>query len=355
LEHCWPAYSQWSATGINLGQTGVLLFFVISGFIIPASLSQGGSQARFWLRRFFRLFPLYWTVIACAWVTGFNRLGAQGPAAWLVNLTMLQGFVGLPNAVGVFWTLQWELLIYLVTAVLFATGALKRPVMLIWLVIGFYLASGLIWRPLVLGKPFYLGGNLWFVTAPFFGMAFECHVSGRLSRRGLHWFLACFYVGIPLIFAVNSFLLPQQHSAHREFRYLCGNWLFAYSGFALLMAVRERFKPGLLAWLGEISYSIYLVHLLVLALLLQLSFPTWTLLPLLFGGTLALAALTFRWIEQPGIMLGRALEKRWLKPAAPSNALLADVIIRQAHSMPASSPCSAPGGDAGPTRGLDRV
>src|SRR6266480_3962126 len=50
-----------------LGRTGVLLFLVVSGFIIPASLEQGGSNARFWLRRFFRLFPLYWASIALAY------------------------------------------------------------------------------------------------------------------------------------------------------------------------------------------------------------------------------------------------------------------------------------------------
>ena len=50
----------------NLGKAGVLLFLLISGFIIPASLEQGGSNTRFWLRRFCRLFPAYWLSIAVA-------------------------------------------------------------------------------------------------------------------------------------------------------------------------------------------------------------------------------------------------------------------------------------------------
>src|SRR6516164_7357042 len=88
LEHCLPGYLQWSLPRINLGQTGVLLFFVISGFIIPASLQQGGSQARFWLRRLFRLFPLYWASIALAYAS--HRAGLLGTLPggagdWLLN------------------------------------------------------------------------------------------------------------------------------------------------------------------------------------------------------------------------------------------------------------------------------
>jgi peptidoglycan/LPS O-acetylase OafA/YrhL len=348
LELCWPAYRHWSLHRINFGQIGVLLFFVISGFIIPASLNQGGSQARFWLRRFFRLFPLYWTVIACAWLLslaiGCNPVGAvtDRPSIWLVNLTMLQGFVGVPHALEVFWTLQFELLIYLVSAALFASGALKRPMVVVWLVLGFDLADGLFWHPVVLGEGFAMGARFFRTMAPFFGVAFECYLSGRLSRTWFLRFLACFFGGIPLLFAVNSLLLPQQHYMQEQFWRLCGSWLFSFGGFALLVAVRDRFQPGALAWLGRVSYSVYLVHPLVLAPLCTSGLPTWTFLPLLFAGTLALSALTFQWIEQPGILLGRALENRWLTPLGPRNAVLADVLIRQAQSKPTSSPWSAP-------------
>src|SRR5947209_2434707 len=92
----------------SLGKIGVILFLVISGFIIPVSLEQGGSNARFWLRRFFRLFPAYWLSILLAYLStrcGRAVTGVQG-WDWLVNLTMLEGFFGRPLVCGVFWTLQ---------------------------------------------------------------------------------------------------------------------------------------------------------------------------------------------------------------------------------------------------------
>jgi peptidoglycan/LPS O-acetylase OafA/YrhL len=80
LEHalhvCVPPFGEWSARHhVHLGRIGVLLFLTISGFIIPHSLQQGGSNARFWLRRFFRLFPAYWVCVLFAFL--YARLGGQ--------------------------------------------------------------------------------------------------------------------------------------------------------------------------------------------------------------------------------------------------------------------------------------
>src|SRR5581483_1243341 len=96
LEMTWPGYTEWSLVHVNLGKIGVLLFLLVSGFIIPVSLEAGGSNARFWLRRFFRLYPAYWLSILLTY--GYCRgWGAPWPVhdarTWLVNLTMLQGFL----------------------------------------------------------------------------------------------------------------------------------------------------------------------------------------------------------------------------------------------------------------------
>src|SRR5947207_2536369 len=53
LRDCLPGYIAWTRDHVDLGYIGVLLFLLVSGFIIPVSLDQGGSNARFWLRRLF--------------------------------------------------------------------------------------------------------------------------------------------------------------------------------------------------------------------------------------------------------------------------------------------------------------
>ena len=46
------------------GLYGVLVFFLVSGYIVPASLERKGSVRNFWLSRLFRLFPLFVFAIA---------------------------------------------------------------------------------------------------------------------------------------------------------------------------------------------------------------------------------------------------------------------------------------------------
>jgi peptidoglycan/LPS O-acetylase OafA/YrhL len=41
------------------GQYGVFVFFLVSGYIVPASLERRGSVRGFWVSRVFRLYPLY--------------------------------------------------------------------------------------------------------------------------------------------------------------------------------------------------------------------------------------------------------------------------------------------------------
>jgi len=47
--------SEW----LHAGPAGVMLFFLVSGYIIPASLERHGSLRAFWISRGCRLFPLY--------------------------------------------------------------------------------------------------------------------------------------------------------------------------------------------------------------------------------------------------------------------------------------------------------
>src|SRR5215207_1738082 len=51
-----------SAEWLHAGTAGVMLFFLVSGYIIPASLERHGDLRAFWVSRFGRLLPLYLAV-----------------------------------------------------------------------------------------------------------------------------------------------------------------------------------------------------------------------------------------------------------------------------------------------------
>lgn len=90
-------------------------------------------------------------------------------------------------------------------------------------------------------------------------------------------------------------------------------WAAAYVVFAVAILGRNRWQPGPLVWCGRISYSLYLIHPLVL----DFVHPAWLPPPVALGATVAAAAMTYYLVERSGIDLGSALERRWLPVRAP--------------------------------------
>ena len=96
------------------GYLGVDIFFMVSGFVILLTASRRGPIS-FIISRISRLYPAYWI---CATTTFFFAIFF--PIAnydlvftdYLVNLTMLQGFLGFHHIDGSYWTLMIELQFY---------------------------------------------------------------------------------------------------------------------------------------------------------------------------------------------------------------------------------------------------
>ena len=122
----------WSET-IDFGQYGVLLFFLVSGFVIAMSFDRYRDAGRFWIGRLFRLYPVF--IVTCLGMlallaTGFRpsrdfTVGDPVTAA-LSHLTMLTEFTTRRQLVGVFWTLSYEMVFYLVFSALFVLGLQRR-------------------------------------------------------------------------------------------------------------------------------------------------------------------------------------------------------------------------------------
>jgi peptidoglycan/LPS O-acetylase OafA/YrhL len=110
---------------IPLGGLAVRLFFVLSGFLITgillscrAHVEQRNSTAwriarQFYVRRFLRIFPLYYFVIACAVLLDFGN--ARQDCIWLLTYgtNILVSINGSWNAFGHFWSLAVEEHFYL--------------------------------------------------------------------------------------------------------------------------------------------------------------------------------------------------------------------------------------------------
>jgi len=101
---------------VHGGGAGVIVFFLVSGYIITHVL-QTEQTADFLIKRFFRIYPLY--VFAAVGEYTALALGGRAPelSTLLLQLTLMGDFFGAPYALnGVEWTLRVEVVFYLVMA-----------------------------------------------------------------------------------------------------------------------------------------------------------------------------------------------------------------------------------------------
>lgn len=63
---------------VQKGSYGVQLFFILSGYLIYASLDSGISVKEFYKKRALRIVPEYWTALIIYWLIGVGRMTLEG-------------------------------------------------------------------------------------------------------------------------------------------------------------------------------------------------------------------------------------------------------------------------------------
>lgn len=327
-ERLFPAVRDLSTSALQFGLFGVTVFFLCRGFIIPASLERGRGSRRaalraFWIGRLFRLYPLYWLSLAMVGVlvlaAGYAPEHPMAARDWLANVSMLQMLVGSPHALGLYWTLGFEMLFYLSVSALFLLGWHRHSAVLSLLASGGCLVAAGLSEPL-LGRPAPLA--LFCLATMFTGTVFHRWHSGSL---GLSTLAGCVTAtlgsGAVLLASVTDDPPPEVAG----FTPVMASWVAAYAVFCTGVALRNRRPPAWLRRLGTISFSVYLVQGLVLAAVPPL--PHRALTAVLWAAIiLAVSEGTFRWVERPAVRLGRSLTRRipdgpalTRKPAPPVN------------------------------------
>ncbi|MFT2007169.1 acyltransferase family protein [Pontibacter sp. 13R65] len=111
------------------GHYGVELFFMISGFVIFFSFKNLKDGKDFLFKRITRLYPAYW-FCAIATFSAVYLFGLPGLETsftdFIINLTMFQKLVGVPEVDGVYWTLFYEWMFYLMLLVVFVAGKIDK-------------------------------------------------------------------------------------------------------------------------------------------------------------------------------------------------------------------------------------
>lgn len=292
---------------LRLGYTAVDLFFILSGVILSSVYHnmQLGRSDKFWIKRACRVYPAH--IVALLILTlivmlpaGVGSLAsAMLNAQYLASVLLLQPYIqldGLGNPVA--WSAGVELGCYLLFPIAIMCVRSVRPVglasvcLLAALVaveweVAWHFAGGTHGIPAVMRglAGFALGMMIWRVSS---GLSINAAVASAIELLAL---LGVFYATsadrpdlLPVWFAVLLFGLT-----------------FDVGLFARMLRVRW------LVWLGNVSFSIYLLHYPVLLVVEKFlpRVPGFTIeepirLLALAVLTLGLSDISYRLIERPG-------------------------------------------------------
>jgi exopolysaccharide production protein ExoZ len=264
-----------------VGAAGVDFFFVVSGFVM-AHVSRNRTPPQFLQDRAWRIFPIYW-VIAVPWLLLALSAGAIEPLRALSSLILIPHWLGFNSTfIGVTWTLVYELAFYLSVA---AAIRLKSPVIPLCL-----FAAALLARPFTDNPLIAFAGHP--IAIEFlFGIAIaiapkERTAGSLLMALGIGWLLL--FPNAPL----HDFLgnPDSGYGLRRAALWGLPAAMIIYGLVVFEQRLAGRWTTPLLL-LGAASYSIYLVHSIVAALV---EWPWPAEIAIAVGSGLALWALVER-------------------------------------------------------------
>jgi peptidoglycan/LPS O-acetylase OafA/YrhL len=329
--------SHLGAPGFSGGKTGVLVFFTLSGFLITSilmrELGQTGAVSfrRFYIRRFLRLLPAMIVVIAATAVlalvwpsnpaSGASLRSIPYALLYVVNWTQVAAVD--PGWFGHFWSLAVEEQFYLLwPAALFLLWRWKGARAVAWTALAGAMTSVLV-KQLADYAPGRHAGTDFAADALLLGAGLAAVLSRndawvRVAARILFW---------PAIVGVVAALtLGDSGSASSTFQYrLFGQvwWPVVSVSSAVIIAalvcasaprwVGQILTWGPIAYLGRISYGMYLWHIALLAVISSdlnpLHDSPLARLVLLFASTIAIASASFELVERPFLRKKRTYER----------------------------------------------
>lgn len=238
------------------GAVGVDIFFVISGLVIYLSTQDKQMPAgRFLLNRIIRIVPAYWLYTALMGLM-LVSLGQWLPHAaidlphFILSLLFIPsenpGGYGLYPTLNVGWTLNYEMFFYLLFSLVFTVPQRYRPLIV---------AAALVAVSEVLGR--------YGVVSRFYqnNIIYEFLLGigiGMLYRRG--WIAQGLWLPLAVII-VSALLIYHLDSSDRLLHWGLPSALIVLA----CVAMEPHFRGSrILKALGDCSYSVYLVHVLVL-------------------------------------------------------------------------------------------
>lgn len=255
------------------GSMGVDLFFIISGFIMvyATTLLAGGKRdaIEFFVNRFTRIVPVYFIfTIATFFIENQTNNNSQSVSRLVKSLLFIPdggGFgpvYGWPTVV-VGWTLNYEVYFYIVFGISLLLGKLR------WLFLFSSILSAIYILPMLAGR----------TINPLIGSSYEFSITylNLITNPIILLFLIGVVIGIIyntkitinkslaiILMLVSLSMVVTQYSLHYNTEHGYDNWGITLIPMVLCFAIASKTvqipKISILKFLGDISYSLYLTH-----------------------------------------------------------------------------------------------
>lgn len=297
------------------GTQAVSVFMILSGFVITHLITRREERySDYIVRRFLRLWPTATVCLvgylALSWGIGLQNQAIQSDrfAGYLVaHLTLLHGVIPnevLPGVAMAFlrpaWSISLEWQFYLVAPLLLRW--VRRP--------GWPLLILLLVLPILTDQrtTLFLPGSEWtFDGGAFLPINLRFFLVGMISYQILSYLPRQISTPVAWIAAVGVFLLTRS--------YPLAVWTLIFASLRS-PAIESVLASRPLVSLGRVSYSTYLVHMLVLRFLevqvgLEWLGRGWALFAFLAAtgipATILASHLLYRFVEVPGMRLGKRI------------------------------------------------
>lgn len=295
---------------------GIDLFFIISGFVIIMTIEKIKGWKEFLLSRFSRLFPAYWTCVTITtiliilhtqsiyFIREENQITNNLLIRYVFNLTMLQNYLKVGNIEPIYWTLLIELIFYffmLIVLITRNTRHIEKIGLVFFVFCSLYIFDDIsqittfhkiiVFIPLIAFFPLFYGGII------LYKMKFE-----NITAKRMIIFLSTLVIQC-LMF----------HNCYRNNNYISFNEYIIvlpiiYSLFLLFLFNKLNFIVNpFTVWLGQISYSLYLIHyflgtvIIIPGLMKYFNLSIWMSVSIALFAALLIAHFVYKYVEQPAL------------------------------------------------------
>ena len=301
------------------GGYGVDLFFILSGFLIYLTTKNGESWKSFGIKRVFRIYPLYWLCVVLYFVWQISYFDKEYSLLYYLQNFLMLPWDGLLTTkslvVGVAWSTVYEVYFYAVFTFLLLLKGQKKyviPLLLILFIIFkiTYKLNLLNLNENTTFQFFYSVTGFVHIVPFIFGILIAIYyqkpviINAILNFKFRKVFFVLFHF-VYFYFATfeYSVLISYPISLTMFFLYLNLDYIFQVDYSSMLSKFFIK--------MGDISFSIYLVHVLMLSLIIDY-FKITDLLSvtiLAYAMSIGVSIITYQFIESPFINLAKQILK----------------------------------------------